>query len=88
MGRILTISTWFFVLGALGGTLLASWIAPGAIAWYFEPPVEFGVSCGEPIRWALQRFRRAQLWGMLAGGSVATAPYLALRRGRGSESTA
>ena len=86
MGKGLNVSAWIFMLGALGGALLASWIAPGVIAWYFEPPAEFGVSCGEPIRWALKRFRTAQLWGMVAGGALTVALYLVLRRGPGKKS--
>jgi len=83
----LTPLAWVFLFGALGGALLVSWIAPSFIAWYFQPPVEFGVSCTDPIRWALQRLRRAQMWGLLAGGILAVALQLVLRRGRGAAGT-
>jgi hypothetical protein len=74
--------TWAFALGAIVGVLLLTWLAPFFIAWYFEPPVEFGVSCTDPIRWALRRFQKAQFAGLLIGGFGALLVRAALRGGR------
>lgn len=54
---------WTLVFGALIGGSLSSWLAPKAIAWYFDPPAGFGVSCKQPIEWALQKLQIAQLAG-------------------------
>ena len=57
---------------ALGGAIIVAaltvWLAPGVIAWYFNPPVEMGgFSCTTPIAWALKRLQWAQLWGSRGG---------------------
>ena len=63
----------YAIYGALGGAILGAaltaWLAPGVIAWYFNPPVEMGgFSCTAPITWALKRLQWAQLWGFGVGG--------------------
>ncbi len=58
---------WAVVLGALCGGSLASWLSPKMIAWYFDPPAGFGVSCKAPIEWALQKLQIAQLVGTGVG---------------------
>jgi len=63
------------VLGALIGGLLATWLAPKAIAWYFDPPVSFGVTCKAPIEWALRRLQWSQLIGIIAGGTAGLVLY-------------
>ena len=60
---------YFALGGAIIGIALATWLAPGMIAWYFNPPVEMGgFSCTAPIQWALRRLQAAQLWGVGVGG--------------------
>jgi hypothetical protein len=45
---------YFALGGALIGIALTTWLAPGMIAWYFNPPVETGgFSCTPAIAWAL-----------------------------------
>jgi len=56
------------LFGGLLGSLAAAWIAPGIITWYFQPPVQFGVSCTEPIQWALSKLQMAQGIGFGFGG--------------------
>lgn len=53
-------------MGLLCG-VLTSWFAPGAISWYFTPPSEIGVSCGEATVWAIHTFQKAQLLGLVFG---------------------
>ena len=72
---------------ALGGAILVAaltaWLAPGVIAWYFNPPVEMGgFSCTAPIAWALKRLQWAQLWGVIVGGILGLVVYGVVQRRR------
>lgn len=69
---------WFrsFVVGAFFGGALATWLAPKVIAWYWTPPVEYGINCKAPIVWGLERFQISQVVGVLGGGLVAMILYL------------
>jgi hypothetical protein len=74
---------YFAVGGAVIGAALAAWLAPGVIAWYFNPPVEMGgFSCNVPIAWALKRLQRAQLWGVIVGGVLGLVLYGVAHRRR------
>jgi hypothetical protein len=67
---------YFALGGALIGIALTTWLAPGMIAWYFNPPVEMGgFSCTAPIQWALRRLQGAQLWGVVVGGALGLVTY-------------
>lgn len=55
------------VLGLVGGHLLATWVGPSLLSWWFEPPVQLGFNCTEPIRWAMQRLITLQLVGSVIG---------------------
>ncbi len=59
-----------FVVGVLAGSLLSAYIAPHAIAWYFEPPVEIGVNCRPAVEWGLQKLQLAQLVSGIIGGVI------------------
>jgi hypothetical protein len=58
---------WLVSAGALLGAVIATWLAPKSIIWYFTPPVQFGVNCQDPIRWALRKMMIAQGLGLLIG---------------------
>ena len=75
---------FFFALGgAILGIALTTWLAPGMIAWYFNPPVETGgCSCTAPIAWALRRLQTAQLWGIGVGGILGLVVYGVVQRRR------
>jgi hypothetical protein len=78
---------YFALGGALIGAALAALLAPGVIAWYFNPPVEMGgFSCSVPIAWALKRLQRAQLWGLIVGGGLGLVLYGVVQRRRGRNS--
>lgn len=68
------------ILGALVGTLLSSWLGPKLIAWYFNPPVSFGVTCTEPVKWAMARLQTTQLVGTLVGGVLGIILYYVFRK--------
>jgi hypothetical protein len=75
---------------ALGGAMLVAaltaWLAPGAITWYFNPPVATGgFSCTAPIAWALRRLQWAQLWGLVVGGVLGLIVYGVIQRRRVGE---
>jgi len=71
-------------MGALLGALLASWLAPKGIAWYFDPPVNIGVNCREATEWSMSRLLIAQFWGLIAGvvGSLGVATLFRRKRAR------
>jgi hypothetical protein len=74
---------YFALGGALVGIALTTWLAPGMIAWYFNPPVETGgFSCSAPIAWALRRLQAAQLWGIGVGGVLGLVVYGFIQRRR------
>ena len=57
--------------GAFLGALIFSWLGPKAIAWYFDPPVNMGVSCRSATEWAMTRLLRLQGIGILTGSILA-----------------
>ena len=74
---------YFALGGALLGIALATWLAPGMISWYFNPPVETGgFSCNTAISWALRRLQSAQLWGIGVGGVLGLVVYGLAQRKR------
>lgn len=74
---------WVLGTGGLIGGVLATWLAPGTIQWYFTPPAQFGFNCAAPIEWALQRFQWAQAGGIVAGVIIALLVYLKFRKSDG-----
>lgn len=58
------------LFGFLLGGIAAAVLAPGTIAWYFEPPVEVGVNCRPATEWAMQKLLYAQVFGALLGGII------------------
>jgi hypothetical protein len=76
-------AVYFALGGAILGAALTAWLAPGVIAWYFNPPVEMGgFSCTAPIAWALKRLQWAQLWGVVVGGVLGLVVYGVVQRRR------
>jgi hypothetical protein len=74
---------YFALGGVLIGLILTTWLAPGAIAWYFNPPIETGgFSCSVPIAWALKRLQWTQLWGIIVGGVLGLVVYGVVQKRR------
>ena len=67
MPKLFSRFLWLAGLGAAVGGFLATWLSPKMIAWYFSPPVDFGINCRAPIEWALRRFQWAQFSGLCLG---------------------
>ena len=67
----------------VGGALieiLVSWLAPKSIVWYFDPPVQMGFTCREPIEWALQRLQTVQLVGLGVGAVLGVIVLMVYRK--------
>lgn len=47
--------------------VLTSWLAPQAIGWYFDPPVNIGIHCREAVEWAMTRLVYIQAISIFAG---------------------
>lgn len=60
-------AVWLVPTFSLLGGFLAVWLAPKVIAWYFDPPAQFGFNCRAPIEWALAKMQYSLLAGILAG---------------------
>ncbi len=77
---------WAIILGAAIGEILAVWLAPKYIIWYFDPPVEMGFNCKAPIAWALARLQTTQLFALGVGAVLGlTTLFVFSRRGSTSE---
>jgi hypothetical protein len=68
---------WLTVVGALVGALLSTWVAPKMIAWYWTPPAQMGITCVEPINWALNKLQIAQAVGIGLGAVAGIAAFFA-----------
>ena len=73
------------VIGALIGGLLASWLSPKVIAWYFRPPAQIGLNCSEPIEWALGKMQVALGVGIVAGAVAGIVLYSVFARRRSAK---
>jgi len=76
-------AVYFTLGGAFLGVVLTAWLAPRAIVWYFNPPVEMGFSCNAPIAWALTRLLWALLGGVVVGSALGLVVYGVVQRRRG-----
>src|SRR5947208_7867873 len=83
IGALMKLAVYFAFGGAIIVAALTAWLAPGMIAWYFNPPVEMGgFSCTAPITWALKRLQWAQLLGVIVGGVRGLGVYGVFQRRR------
>jgi hypothetical protein len=73
------------VFGGLIGGIIAAWIAPRMISWYFTPPVEFGINCKPPLEWALRKMQIAELLGITLGAALGLVVYFLIRKMRKPE---
>ncbi len=58
---------WLVPTFSLLGGFLAVWLAPKVIAWYFDPPAQFGFNCRAPIEWALSKLQLSLIVGISMG---------------------
>lgn len=70
----------FMIVCASLGTILAAWLAPRFISWYFEPPVDIGVNCRPAVDWGIQKYQWSQIGGLIAGSVAGLVLYFAFGR--------
>ena len=73
------------LLIGLIGAVLVSWLAPKAIAWYFDPPVNIGVNCRQAVEWSMSRLQTSQLIGFIIGILIGLAISWRILRVQGKE---
>ncbi len=65
--------------GGLVVTAAVAWFGPGLISWYYNPPVELGVSCKPAVEWGIAVYQKLVLWGTGAGFLLGAAAALVFR---------
>lgn len=60
-------------------TAAVAWFGPGLISWYYNPPVELGVSCKPAVEWGIAVYQKLVLWGTGAGFLLGAAAALVFR---------
>lgn len=75
-------AVWFIIFGGLLGAFLTSWLAPKAIAWYFDPPVDIGVNCRKATEWSMAKLQLAQSIGLGIGAVLGLGTWMSTRRRR------
>ena len=75
---------WTLIIGVFVGGALTSYVAPKVIAWYSEPPVNWGVNCRGAIEWSMAKLQMAQIVGSIIGGLLGAGSYFGLK-GRGNK---
>jgi hypothetical protein len=70
------------LIGGAIAEILVTWLGPKYIVWFFEPPVQFGISCREPLTWALGRMQMAQIIALGLGAAFGLITLLMFRRRR------
>lgn len=68
---------WTISAGGLLGAILFAWFSPYLIVWYFAPPAGMGISCEEPVAWAINTYRKVMFTGVLLGAIVSAILYFA-----------
>ncbi len=70
----------FSALGPVLGLLLATWIGPKFLLWWFKPPVNPGFDCSPAIFWGMKRLIGIQIVGLAVGLIVGLLLAFALSR--------
>ena len=55
------------IIMSLLGSILANWLGPKVLAWYFEPPVEIGFNCRPAVEWGMEKLQYMQAGGLVGG---------------------
>jgi len=68
--------------GALVGVVLATWVAPTFLIWWFTPPTGLSMTFDAPkaIQWGMSRMVRAQVTGLVLGAALGLFVAILLRR--------
>lgn len=79
------------LLCALAFGILASWLGPKMIAYWYAPPVPSGMAsalnCTDAVNWAMGRLVWTQIIGSGVGAIVGIIIGVLLRRGKGTVPT-
>ncbi|HYZ87717.1 MAG TPA: hypothetical protein VE620_00330 [Myxococcales bacterium] len=76
MRRILT----SVIAGALIGIILATWLGPRVLTWWFTPPAGVMLTnASEAVRWGMDRLVHAQIISLLVGAALGLVVGLLLR---------
>ncbi|MBI2788058.1 MAG: hypothetical protein HYX59_05190 [Elusimicrobia bacterium] len=65
--------------GGLVVTAAVAWFGPRLIAWYYNPPVELGVTCKPAVEWGIAVYQKLVLAGTGAGFLLGAAAALVFR---------
>jgi uncharacterized membrane protein YjjB (DUF3815 family) len=75
--RRVSIST---LVGALVLGILATWLGPKMITYWYAPPVVKPYNCTEEVTWAMHRLVSTQIIGTLAGAVIGVVIGILLSR--------
>jgi hypothetical protein len=67
-------------IGIVLGVVLATWLGPKVLLWWFEPPADIGINYRPAIEWAMNRLVWIQIVGSAAGLILGLMLGLAIRR--------
>jgi len=70
----------YCLLGLVLGVVLATWLGPKILLWWFEPPADIGINYRPAIEWAMSRLVWIQIGGVSAGLILGLIVGLALKR--------
>jgi|GEM_PF-1039853 len=68
---------------AFAFSLLATWLGPRVIVWYFTPPAGMAMTfnAGQAVQWGMDRLIEAQLTGAVVGALIAlVVSFILVRR--------
>ena len=68
------------LIGGALAEILVTWLGPKYIVWFFEPPVQFGISCREPLTWALGRMQTLQIGALVVGAILGVVVLFSFRK--------
>jgi len=68
--------------GALIAVILATWLAPSFLIWWFTPPTGLSMTFDAPkaIQWGMSRMVRAQVTALVLGAVLGLVVAIFLRR--------
>jgi hypothetical protein len=71
-----------FAIGGILGAVIVGLLAPKMLGWYWETPLDIGVSCKPAVDWGVGRFQDLQLISIVAGGVLNSILFMTVFRRR------
>ena len=80
--RLMTRVLGWMCAGALIAVILATWLAPSFLLWWFTPPTGLSMTFDAPkaIQWGMSRMVRAQVTALVLGAIAGLVVAVLLRR--------